>query len=67
VRQIVAADQFASGLLPVIDAVPRTGATRSKRSPGRSMTAAFGPREVRAGASSVANLLSRANKLAEAL
>jgi hypothetical protein len=31
------------------------------------MTVAFGPREVRAYASSVANLLSRANKLADAL
>jgi hypothetical protein len=66
--QIVAADQFASGLLPVIDAVRRTGATTLE-----AVTRALNDRGIRPArgtrwyASSVANLLSRANKLAEAL
>jgi DNA invertase Pin-like site-specific DNA recombinase len=46
--QIAAADQYASGLLPVIEAIRRTGAT-TKRPRGRSTNAASGPREARAG------------------
>jgi DNA invertase Pin-like site-specific DNA recombinase len=66
--QIVAADQFASDLLPVIDAVRRTGATTLE-----AITRALNDRGIRPArgtrwyASSVANLLNRANKLAEAL
>src|SRR4030081_1502512 len=66
--QIAAADQFASGLLPVIDAIRRTGATTLE-----AITRALNDRGIRPArgtrwyASSVANLLSRANKLAEAL
>jgi hypothetical protein len=47
--QIATADQFASGLLPIIEAIRRTGATTSKRSRRRSTNAASGPREARAG------------------
>jgi DNA invertase Pin-like site-specific DNA recombinase len=47
--QIAADDQFASGLLPVIEAIRRLAQPRSKRSRGRSTNAAFGPREARAG------------------
>ena len=66
--QITAADQFASDLLPVIDAVRRTGATTLE-----AITRALNDRGIRPArgtrwyASSVANLLNRANKLAEAL
>src|ERR1700716_1059554 len=65
--QIAAADQFASGLLPVIDAIRRTGATTLE-----AITRALNDRGIRPArgtrwyASSVTNLLSRANKLAEA-
>jgi DNA invertase Pin-like site-specific DNA recombinase len=66
--QIVAADEFASGLLPVIEAIRRTGATTLE-----AITRALNERRIRPArgprwyASSVANLLSRANKLAEVL
>jgi DNA invertase Pin-like site-specific DNA recombinase len=66
--QIVAADQFASGLLPIIEAIRRTGATTLE-----AVTRALNERGIRPArgtrwyASSVANLLSRANKLAEVL
>jgi DNA invertase Pin-like site-specific DNA recombinase len=66
--QIAAADQFASGLLPVIEAIRRTGATTLE-----AITRALNERGIRPArgtrwyASSVANLLSRANKLAEVL
>jgi hypothetical protein len=66
--QIAAADQFASGLLPIIEAIRRTGATTLE-----AITRALNERGIRPArgtrwyASSVANLLSRANKLAEAL
>ena len=66
--QIGAADQFATGLLPVIDAIRRTGATTLE-----AITRALNDRGIRPArgtrwyASSVANLLSRANKLAEVL
>ncbi|HEY6755738.1 MAG TPA: recombinase-like helix-turn-helix domain-containing protein [Pseudolabrys sp.] len=66
--QIAAADEFASDLLPVIDAVRRTGATTLE-----AITRALNDRGIRPArgtrwyASSVANLLSRANKLAIAL
>ena len=62
--QIGAADQFATGLLPVIDAIRRTGATTLE-----AITRALNDRGIRPArgtrwyASSVANLLSRANKL----
>jgi DNA invertase Pin-like site-specific DNA recombinase len=46
--QMAAADQFASGLLPIIEAIRRTGAT-TLEAMGRSTNAAFGPREGRAG------------------
>src|SRR4030088_3751942 len=66
--QIAAADQFASGLLPVIDAIRRTGATTleaiTRALNDRGIRPARGPRWY---ASSVTNLLSRANKLAHAL
>jgi hypothetical protein len=66
--QIAAADQFASGLLPVIEAIRRTGATTleaiTRALNDRGMRPARGTRWY---ASSVANLLSRANKLAEVL
>jgi DNA invertase Pin-like site-specific DNA recombinase len=63
--QIAAADQFASGLLPVIEAIRTTGATTLE-----AITRALNERGIRPArgtrwyASSVANLLSRANKLA---
>ena len=66
--QIATADQFASGLLPIIEAIRRTGATTLE-----AITRALNERGIRPArgtrwyASSVANLLSRANKLAEAL
>jgi hypothetical protein len=66
--QIAAADQFASGLLPVIEAIRRTGATTLEE-----ITRALNERGIRPArgtrwyASSVTNLLSRANKLAEVL
>ena len=66
--QIAAADQFASGLLPIIEAIRRTGATTLE-----AITRALNERGIRPArgtrwyASSVANLLSRANKLAEVL
>jgi DNA invertase Pin-like site-specific DNA recombinase len=66
--QIAAADQFASGLLPITEAIRRTGATTLE-----AITRALNdrgirpPRGTRWYASSVANLLSRANKLAEVL
>jgi DNA invertase Pin-like site-specific DNA recombinase len=66
--QIAAADQLASGLLPVIDAIRGTGATTLE-----AITRALNDRGIRPArgtrwyASSVTNLLSRANKLAEAL
>jgi DNA invertase Pin-like site-specific DNA recombinase len=66
--QIAAADQFASGLLPIIEAIRRTGATTLE-----AITMALNERGIRPArgtrwyASSVANLLSRANKLAEVL
>jgi DNA invertase Pin-like site-specific DNA recombinase len=66
--QIAAADQFASGLLPVIEAIRRTGATTLE-----AITRTLNERGIRPArgtrwcASSVANLLSRANKLAEVL
>jgi DNA invertase Pin-like site-specific DNA recombinase len=66
--QIAAADQFASGLLPIIEAIRRTGATTLE-----AITRALNERGIRSArgmrwyASSVANLLSRANKLAEVL
>jgi DNA invertase Pin-like site-specific DNA recombinase len=63
--QIAAADQFASGLLPVIEAIRRTGATTleaiTRALNEHGIRPARGPRWY---ASSVANLLSRANKLA---
>jgi DNA invertase Pin-like site-specific DNA recombinase len=66
--QIAAADQFASGLLPIIEAIRRTGATTleaiTRALNERGIRPARGPRWY---ASSVANLLSRANKLAEVL
>jgi DNA invertase Pin-like site-specific DNA recombinase len=68
VTQVAAADQFASGLLPVIDAIRRTGATTLE-----AITRALNERGIRPArgarwyASSVANLLSRANSLAEVL
>jgi hypothetical protein len=66
--QIAAADQFASDLLPVIDAIRKTGAITLE-----AITRALNDRGIRPArgtrwyASSVANLLSRANKLAEVL
>ena len=66
--QIGAADQCATGLLPVIDAIRRTGATTLE-----AITRALNDRGIRPArgtrwyASSVANFLSRANKLAEVL
>jgi DNA invertase Pin-like site-specific DNA recombinase len=66
--QVAAANQFASGLLPVIEAIRRTGATTleaiTRALNERGIRPARGPRWY---ASSVANLLSRANKLAEVL
>jgi DNA invertase Pin-like site-specific DNA recombinase len=67
-NQIAAADQFASCLLPIIEAIRRTGATTLE-----AMTRALNERGIRPArgtrwyASSVANLLGRANKLAEVL
>jgi DNA invertase Pin-like site-specific DNA recombinase len=66
--QIAAADQFASGLLPVTEAIRRTGTTtleaimRALNEPGIRHA-----RGTRWYASSVAKLLSRANKLAGVL
>jgi DNA invertase Pin-like site-specific DNA recombinase len=66
-NQIAAADQFASGL-PIIEAIRRTGATTLE-----AITRALNERGIRPArgtrwyASSVGNLLSRANKLAEVL
>ena len=66
--QIAAADQFASGLLPVVEAIRRTGATTLE-----AITRALNERGIRPArgtrwyASSVANLVIRANKLAEML
>jgi DNA invertase Pin-like site-specific DNA recombinase len=66
--QIAAADQFASGLLPIIEAIRRTGATTLE-----AITKALNERGIRPArgtrwyASSVGNLLSRANKLAQVL
>jgi DNA invertase Pin-like site-specific DNA recombinase len=66
--QVAAADQFASGLLPIIEAIRTTGATTLE-----AITRALNERGIRPArgtrwyASSVANLLSRANKLAEVL
>jgi DNA invertase Pin-like site-specific DNA recombinase len=65
--QVVAADQFAAGLLPVVDAIRRTGATTLE-----AITRALNERGVRSArgarwhVSSVANLLSRTKTLAEA-
>src|SRR4030081_2199417 len=59
--QIADGDQFASGLLPVIEAIRRTGATTLE-----AITRALNDRGIRTARgtrwSSVANLLSRANK-----
>lgn len=67
-NQIAAAGQFASGLLPIIEAIRRTAATTleaiTKALNECGIRPARGPRWY---ASSVANLLSRANKLAEVL
>jgi DNA invertase Pin-like site-specific DNA recombinase len=65
--QITAADQFAANLLPVIDAIRGTGAITLE-----AITCALNDRRIRPArgtrwyASSVANLLSRASKFAEA-
>ena len=66
--QIAAADQFASGHLPVIHAIRRTSVTELEK-----IARALHERGVRRArgtrwyASSIANLLSRGNKLAEVL
>jgi DNA invertase Pin-like site-specific DNA recombinase len=66
--QIAAADRFASGLLPVIDAIGRTGATTLEAITRALNESGIRPaRGTRWYASSVANLLSRTNKLAEVL
>jgi hypothetical protein len=64
--QIAAADQFASGLLPIIEAIRRTGATTLE-----AITKALNERGIRPArgatwyASSVANLLARSQNLAD--
>ena len=66
--QVAAADQFAANLLPVIAAIRHTGATTLE-----AITCALNDRGIRPArgarwyASSVANLLNRMNKFAEAL
>ncbi len=65
--QVTAADAFVAGLMPVIDAIRKTGVTTLQ-----AMTQALNQRGIRSArggrwyASSVANLLARATKLAEA-
>ena len=66
--QIATADEFVLGLLPVVQAIRSAGATTLD-----AMTRALNDRGIRSArgrrwyASSVGNLLSRANKLAEVL
>jgi hypothetical protein len=64
--QVAAADEFAAGLLPLVRAIQNTGANTLE-----AITCALNERRVRPArgthwyASGVANLLSRAQKLAE--
>ena len=65
--QTVAADEFATGLMPIVNAIRATGATTLKAiSRALNDRGIRPPRGTRWYASSVANLLSRSNKLAEA-